>query len=127
MKFSKKININIFIIFMVIIISIIYSGKIQNTIASESKKVPIYRVSTEEKKIALTFGPPMRCPAPPNRHARHTWKRSAWRHINKTTLKRDCGKKAFAGLRNFLDFSALHVKEKEDCGNMSFRKWGNAV
>ena len=40
---------------MVIIITIIYSGKIQNTIASESKKVPIYRVSTEEKKIALTF------------------------------------------------------------------------
>ena len=40
---------------MVIIVSIIYSGKIQNTIASKSKKVPIYRVSTEEKKIALTF------------------------------------------------------------------------
>ena len=55
MKFSKKININIFIMSMVIIVSIIYSGKIQNTIASEPKKVPIYRVSTEEKKIALTF------------------------------------------------------------------------
>ena len=55
MKFSKKININIFIMAMVIIVSIIYSGKIQNTVASESKKVPIYRVSTEEKKIALTF------------------------------------------------------------------------
>ena len=55
MKFSKKININIFIMFMVIIVSIIYSGKIQNTIASEAKKVPIYRVSTEEKKVALTF------------------------------------------------------------------------
>lgn len=55
MKFSKKINMNIFIIFMVIIVSIIYSGKIQNTIASEPKKTPIYRVSTEEKKIALTF------------------------------------------------------------------------
>lgn len=55
MKFSKKININIFIMSMVIIVSIIYSGKIQNTIASESKKAPIYRVSTEEKKIALTF------------------------------------------------------------------------
>lgn len=55
MKLSKRININIFIMFMVIIVSIIYSGKIQNTIASQSKKVPIYRVSTEEKKIALTF------------------------------------------------------------------------
>lgn len=55
MKFSKKININIFIMFMVVIVSIIYSGKIQNTIASKSKNVPIYRVSTEEKKIALTF------------------------------------------------------------------------
>ena len=55
MKLSKRININIFIMFMVIIVSIIYSGKIQNTIASKSKNVPIYRVSTEEKKIALTF------------------------------------------------------------------------
>ena len=44
MKLSKRININIFIMFMVIIVSIIYSGKIQNTIASQSKKVPIYRV-----------------------------------------------------------------------------------
>ena len=55
MKIGKKININIFIISMVIIISIIYGTKIQNTIASEGKKVPIYRVSTEEKKVALTF------------------------------------------------------------------------
>mgnify|MGYP004429092687 CR=1 FL=1 len=48
MKFSKKLNINIFIVFMVIIVSVVYSGKIKNT-------VPIYRVCTEEKKVALTF------------------------------------------------------------------------
>ena len=55
MKFSKKLNINIFIIFMVIIVSVIYSGKIKNTVATEAKEVPIYRVCTEEKKVALTF------------------------------------------------------------------------
>ena len=52
MKFSKKLNINIFIIFMVIIVSVIYSGKIKNTVATEAKEVPIYRVCTEEKKVA---------------------------------------------------------------------------
>ena len=55
MKISKKININIFIIFMVIIVSIVYTGKIKNTVASEAKELPIYRVLTEEKKVALTF------------------------------------------------------------------------
>lgn len=55
MKVLKKININIFILFMVVIISLVYSGKVENTIASEGKKLPIYRVSTEEKKVALTF------------------------------------------------------------------------
>ena len=55
MKVLKKININIFILFMVVIISLVYSGKVENTIASEGKKLPIYRVLTEEKKVALTF------------------------------------------------------------------------
>lgn len=39
MKVLKKININIFILFMVVIISLVYSGKVENTIASEGKKV----------------------------------------------------------------------------------------
>lgn len=55
MKILKKLNINIFIVFMVIIISLVYGGKVENTIANEGKKLPIYRVLTEEKKIALTF------------------------------------------------------------------------
>lgn len=55
MKVSKKISISFFILVGVIIISIASAGKSESTIATENKKLPIYRVSTEEKKVALTF------------------------------------------------------------------------
>ena len=34
---------------MVIIVSIVYTGKIKNTVASEAKELPIYRVLTEQE------------------------------------------------------------------------------
>lgn len=55
MKISKKISVSFFILIGLIIISIAYDGKSKSTIANENKKLPIYRVSTTEKKVALTF------------------------------------------------------------------------
>ena len=55
MKISKKFSINFFILFGVIIISIAYGGKSKSAVANENKKLPIYRVATTEKKVALTF------------------------------------------------------------------------
>lgn len=55
MKISKKFSINFFILVSVIIISIAYGEKSKSTIANGNKKLPIYRVCTDEKKVALTF------------------------------------------------------------------------
>lgn len=55
MKLVKKVTSTIFILVIVIATSIFYSGKAENTIGNESKILPIYRVCTQDKKIALTF------------------------------------------------------------------------
>lgn len=55
MKVSKKVGLSVILIFLVTVTSILYSSTYKETVGEDVVNQPIYRVNTEEKKVALTF------------------------------------------------------------------------
>lgn len=55
MNSNKKVICNIFLIFLVVVLSIAINKNNTSVLAEKEVKLPIFRVNTDEKKIALTF------------------------------------------------------------------------